>query len=60
MPAFQLLMTDPDLNRKFSADEIAGAFIGVAVLFVPMVLLVVFPGNQIVSTLLGGGRIVVF
>lgn len=47
-------------NRDATADEIVVVVVSVIVLIVPLFLVVVFPENAIVSTLLGNGRIFVF
>ena len=53
-------MNKPDLNRTITGDELVAAVAAMAILFVPLFLLVVFPENRTVSTLFGNGRFLVF
>ena len=53
-------MENRDPNRKATADEILAAAFAVVVVFTPLVLIVVFPNNSVISALFGGGRLFVF
>jgi hypothetical protein len=51
---------DKNASRELSRVEIIFAFLGVAILIIPLVLVTVFGDNEYIQLVLGGWRIFLF